>query len=463
MKSFNEFTITEAKLVALTPAQLGSTNSKTGEQRTDILIRLIQNGSAVELVSGKAITIENSPELIDNIKSWTADGSARKAAIPFLDVKGNPYTTSMLGKSAVFGGGGGAGGGTQNTKETESHNCAMLVAMLDNGIQDMDFFTDEIITAAYKKTFVDASLDEVLKANNSDQWKTSSYWISVYLVKNGYVNKSMTFHRGTKNMNLVYVAKKLAFKNNDFPVLNNDKWNPGDIWAMPAGFDVKKELPIDSVRALNDKILQLYVDRILVGISLKLVSKENPPFGEYNVKTPPDTDDHKVLLLSGKSKKGNFFSAKTSFIKYDEGNMQLRANSSMSSVKCEIDGKKARGVSVGWGIIIDAMEQVFKKKYIKKFGQINAITKKIVAGDKRAIKGFYEMYLTLESTYTLGQFTKELATKDAAWISAKYGSMYIVSSVASQQPARQNRWVTKIVNYAGAKGEDSSAYMKVGK
>ena len=95
MKSFNEFTITEAKLVALTPAQLGSTNSKTGEQRTDILIRLIQNGSAVELVSGKAITIENSPELIDNIKSWTADGSARKAAIPFLDVKGNPYTTSM--------------------------------------------------------------------------------------------------------------------------------------------------------------------------------------------------------------------------------------------------------------------------------------------------------------------------------------------------------------------------------
>ena len=465
MKSFNEFTvIVEAKLVGMRPAEWKKNNSKTNEPRTDILIRLIKDGTPVQVTSGKLITIENSPELIETIDQWFAADAAKNAAIGFVDVKGNPYTTSDIVKAAIFGGGAGAGGGTQGTKEVESHQCAMLQAMLDNGQQEMDFFTDEVIADAYKKIFVDASLDEVLKANNSDQWKTSSYWAAVYLINNNYVNKGMTFHRGDRKMNLIYVAKKLAFKNNGFPVLKDDKWNPGDIWAMTKGFDPKRELPIDNVRSLNDKILELYTERELVGISLKLVKKENPPASEHNVKSPPDTDDHKLMNITAASKKGNFFSAKSGFIFFDEGRMEVRANAPGSSVKCEITGKTSRGGSAGWGVIIPAMEQVFKKRYINKFNVINAAAKKIIKGDKKEIKKLYDMYLTLEANMTLDQFTKELAKKDYAWVSAKYGVMYILSSVQNESSrTKQNRWVTKIVNYAGSKSEDSSAYIKIGK
>ena len=420
MKNFNAFGfLAEAKQVGLRPAELAKKNSKTQELRTDILIRLIQSKTPVTLIDNKPVTIENSPELIDNIKAWQADGSDQKQAIGFVDVKGNPYTTSQIAKTAVFGGGGGAGGGTQGTKEVESHQCAMIQSMLDYGQQEIDFFTDEVITEAYKKIFVDASLDEVLKANSSDQWKTSSYWTAVYLINAKMVNKGMTFHRGDRRMTLVYVAKKLAFKNNGFPVLKDDKWNPGDIWAMTKGFDPKKELPIDNVRTLNDKILELYTNRELVGISLKLVKKENPPVSEHNVKRPPDTDDHKLKNISGSSAKGNFFSAKSGFIMFDTGRMEVRANAPGSSVKCEITGKTSRGGSAGWGVVIPAMEQVFKKKYINKFSVINAAAKKIVAGDKKEIKKLYEMYLTLEANMTLAQFSKELAKKDYAWVSAK--------------------------------------------
>ena len=95
-------------MVKLTPAEFAKPNSKTGEARVDILIRLIKDGKPVELVNGTKIVIQNSPELISNLEQWRDDDSDRKAAVGFVDIKGNPYTTTDLGKSAVFGGGGGA-------------------------------------------------------------------------------------------------------------------------------------------------------------------------------------------------------------------------------------------------------------------------------------------------------------------------------------------------------------------
>ena len=40
-------------------------------------------------------------------------------------------------------------------------------------------------------------------------------------------------------MNSIYDAKVRAFKNNEMANLNNDKWNPGDIWmtTMTPGSD----------------------------------------------------------------------------------------------------------------------------------------------------------------------------------------------------------------------------------
>ena len=166
MKSFQSFDpkFLEEKTVRLTPSELNKDNTKTGESRADILIRLIKNGDPIELFTGKKIKIPSTPELISEIERWRDSDTDRKAAIGFLDDTGFARSTSDIGKTAVFGGGGGAGGGTQNTKETESHQCAMLQAMLDHGIHDMEYYTDEVITGAFKRIFVDATIDEVLKA-----------------------------------------------------------------------------------------------------------------------------------------------------------------------------------------------------------------------------------------------------------------------------------------------------------
>ena len=55
MKSFKSFDpkYLEEKTVRLTPSELSKGNTKTGESRADILIRLIKNGDPIELFTGK--------------------------------------------------------------------------------------------------------------------------------------------------------------------------------------------------------------------------------------------------------------------------------------------------------------------------------------------------------------------------------------------------------------------------
>ena len=339
MKNFKDFkTITEA--VKLTPAELNKPNSITKEPRIDILIRLIQQNKPIELAKGGYVTVESTPELIQLLKDFKNNDSSKKAAIPFMGIDGKNYTTSDLGKSSVFGGGGGSGGGSLNTKITESHQCVMCQAMLDHGMHDEEFFTPEILTAAYKKVFVDAKLDEVLSVEGD--WFSSSHLSAYELIKRKYIHKNMTFHRNDKEMNKIYALKNLAYKNSDLPALKDDKWNPGDIWAIDKSFNMKV-LKVDSIKSLNESLLEAFANRTLMGISLKLV-KKTAKIAEYNVKLPPDTDDHKLtkILFQGE-KRGDFWSNKGATVFYDDGKMALKDNSPGANVKAEIVLKTARG------------------------------------------------------------------------------------------------------------------------
>jgi hypothetical protein len=461
MISFSSFQpLSEA--VKLTPSELAKPNGVTGEDRIEILIRLIKSGKPLELAKGGTFLVTDIEHAMAGIEIYKKDNSDRKKPIPLKGDNDKFITSSDLGKSKVFGGGGGAGGGTLNTKNTESHQCVMIQAMLDHGIQSEEFFTNnDIIKNAYKKVFVDASIDEVLSV--SDDWAHSSYESAILLIKNGYVNRSMTFHRGDKVMNEIYAKKTIAFKNSGFSALKDDKWNPGDIWAVAKDFNVKKELGTDSVKTLNLDILEHFVNKRLVGISLKKVKKKAKHV-EMNVERPPDVDDHRVkqILLQGASR-GDFWSTKGGTIIYDAGSLLLKDNSAGGSVKAELKGKTARGGGAGWGILIDAAKQVFGKSPVSdKFkADIFGTAKKIAKGDMKSIEKFWKMYNHFYSNDTYENFLVELTKKDQFWISAKYGVISICYMVSLNTGPKSNRFITKIVNYAGSKAEDSSAYIKV--
>ena len=456
MISFSNFrqTISE-DLVRLTPAQLDKPNGKTGEARIDILKRLIQDGSPLELAKGGTFVVTDIESALDQIKSWNG-----KTAIALKGDNDKFITSNDLGKSKVFGGAmGGAGGGTLNTKLTESHQCVIIQAMLDHGMQSEDFFKDEaILKAAYKSVDVDATLDEVLSVE--DSWFTSSYLSAQLVIKQGYVKKGMTFHRGSKTMIAIYAAKNLAFKNSGFGKFSDDKWNPGDIWASASDFKIS-ELDTSSAPALNKSILKLFAERRLVGISLKLV-KKTAKSKEYNVETPPDVDDHKLtkVLLQGESR-GTFWSSKGGTIVYDAGSMMIKDNSYQGTNKVEIKGKTARGGGASWGIIVDSSKIVFRKalpehKVIKDLS--NKIAKK---KDKKSIETMWKLFNHFYKDVSRETFDQELSAKDAGWVSAKLGALLLCHAIDTNTGPKANRFITKIINYAGSKSEDSSSYVKV--
>lgn len=438
----------------LTPGELQKPNSKTGEDRLDILARLIKAGTPLELNKGKPFKVTEVDAALDQIEIF------KKLKKPFIltGKDGKTISSSELGKSAAFGGGGGAGGGTLNTKITESHQCVICQAMLDEGIQEEDYFTnEEVLRAAYKKVKVDASIDEILAVEGS--WATSSYLSAVILINGNYINKSQTFHRNSNLMNKVYSMKNEAYKNSGQKPMKDDKWNPGDFWAIDKSFDFKS-LNTDSIAAYNKTILQNFVDRKMVGISLKLVKKSGKAKA-YNVKLPPDTDDHKILkILFQGQKRGDFWSNKGATIIFDSGRMDFRAGSAGGSIKGEIVLKTARGGGAAYGVMQDAVKSVFRKN-IPDNSSILKTAKAIEKGDKKSIKVFKAMYNNFYKNESVKDFHKHLASKDKWWIHSKLACLYVLYQVDQAGGSKANRWLTKIVNYAGSASEDSSSYVKI--
>ena len=214
------------------------------------------------------------------------------------------------------------------------------------------------------------------------------------------------------------------------------------------------------MQAYNKALLQAFADRQLVGISLKLVKKK-PKIAVLNAKLPPDTDDHKILkiLLQGE-KRGTFWSNKGATILFDDGKFDLRAGSLGGAIKGEIAIKTARGGGAGYGIMQDALQSTLRKK-IPDNGKINQMAKKILKGDKKSISVFHKMYSHFYKNDSYENFEKELLAKDVYWIGSKLACLYVVYVVDIHMGTRANRWITKIINYAGSKSEDSSVYVKV--
>jgi hypothetical protein len=188
-KSFSQPQLIKEK-VALTPAQLSGVNGLTKTPRIDILIQLIRDKKPLELVKGGTFTVGN--EYIDDAIAHCQNFKKNedhygRSGFPLIDKNGNEIKSNLLLKGKVFGGGIGFGGGTKDTERNESHNAAMMYAMVHAGSNhDMEYFDETVIAQAYKDNGaanVSANTDKILET--PEMWWTSSYNISKFLVERG--------------------------------------------------------------------------------------------------------------------------------------------------------------------------------------------------------------------------------------------------------------------------------------
>ena len=452
------------KEVALGPGQLSGKNSATGELRVDILKKLIKDGIPLKMVPKKGhkndlFTVVDKVLALDNLDQFVRDGKAFTIGTH----NGKPVLSSHIEKSKVFGGGVAKGqAGTASTAIAESAQCLWCAAYTAKGGpgKPIEYFTDEILSLHIKRAFT-GSTDLKAMLAISDDWKMSAYVGAKLLYDNGYIKANHSFHRDDGKMHDIYSKKKDAYRNNDLKNLNNDKWNPGDIWALTSDFNADN-IPTQNVRALNIYILEQFKARKIVGISLKkLGSKGN--LKEFNLEVPSPTDDYKFKSLHVRSASGTFWSSKEAHIKTDEGTiLDLKPNKGQGSMRADIKGKGSRGGSIGYGPIQDIFE-VLKVAKTPKNSEIVKQAKLIISNDKKsavARKDLFNRVISYEKM-TKKSFDEEISKKDLQWVHAKIGALTILDAINNSTPGKKNLIVTRIINYAASKTEDSSVYVKV--
>ena len=428
-------------------------NSKTGEPRTEILKRLIKTKTPIVLLSGKKVIIKNDKANIALIEQHIKD----QKTFSLVSSTGTLVPITQMKKDKAFGGGGGgAGGGTEETAINESAQCLWLAAVMANRNKPIEFFTDDILKKYASKIDVDKPLSKILNIDYT--WKKSSYMSAHAIIKGGFVNNQMKFHRGSTFMKEIYKAKDRAFKNSGFAKFTDDKWNPGDIWAIKTNFN-PKSFDDSSVKALQRDILDKFTKKQCVGISLKKVVKK-VIIKKINITLPPDVGDYKVKDILLESAAGSYWSSKGGTVVYDAGKLLAKDNSAFGTIKVEISGKTARGGGAGWTYITDAAKQVYGVN-LPKTGIISADARSMEKGDAKTIDKYYKMYKICYPTVKESDFINELTQKDAVWIHAKYGVTQLLSLIKGNSKIKGNRFVTKLINYAGSQTEDSSAYIKV--
>ena len=467
MLAFKSFNITE-KLSPMYNPEWEKPNGSTGEARIDILKRLIQDNKPIELAKGGSFKVTDIDNALSTIDAYVK--ADYKVGFTLNGEDGKVYKNTQIGKAKYFGGAtGGAGSGTKDTKRNECHNVAMMQAFIDHGAQGIEYFDDKILEESYKKVKGDAKWTEL--ADIPEDWMKSSYHITKQLMQDGYLKKDHQFHRGSKEMIKLYALKDIAYKNNGFKPLKDDKWNPGDVWAISKDFNLDKELDTSSVGAFNKKMLEHFNSKRLVGISLKgPMTKPNPPVSEHNNEYPPDTDNYKIVSLKLEADRGTFWSSKSTTVVYDDGQLMFKDNSPGENVKAEIKGKKARGGGLSWGVMQEFMRREIGKKLPDHARGIKAMAKKMskeLEGDikrHRAVKNiFYKMYNHFYKNESYDDFVENMKKQDWTWISARLGSLYVHYYLSINTGKKANSVITQFVNYAGSKSLDSSVYVKAGK
>jgi hypothetical protein len=455
MKSFKTF-LTEG--TKLTPRELkkpATGGPNKGMARTEILSNKIRKQEPLTLATGKKFEVANPSDVLASIEQFRKDGKA----FELIGKSGAKISSSDLLKTGEFGGGAGAGGGTKATAIGESAQCVWMAAMVEIGYdQPLESFTDKVLTKAFKKVSVGStSLKDILSIDES--WKKSSYLTAQLAIKERIIERGMTFHRDDALMKSIYTAKNTAFKNNGFRPLPDDKWNPGDIWAVDSDFNLK-ELSTETVEDLNNDILDLYLQKRLVGISLKKVSKGIKAV-EKNVVRPPETEDYSYISSHIKSlKSGEWYTTKSNILVFRGGWCEIRANSGFGSHKVEIKGKGARGGGAAWGVMSDAAKRIYGKE-LPKNSKMKKDAKLIASGDKRAVQKFTKLLQTVDKKISNAEVIEKLATlgkNSDIWIHGKLGGLYVLELI-SKGGQKANKFVTQIINYAGSSTSDSSAFI----
>ena len=371
--------------------------------------------------------------------------------------------------------------GTEKTARAESLQCFYNAAVANRPNIKFEDISESVLKATAHKCFTGGHPLSKAYDLNLD-WHKSSYFIAKGLLKKKYISRNYTFHRDDLIMKSIYKIKGKAYKNDGITVLSDDKWNPGDIWAVRSDINIEKAFDgyddnmasaTSSVASLNKRIEKLFDDKKVMGISLKAVTKES----DLKLKRlnhsgdPRNTKPYKFGYVELAGKKG-FFSAKQAYLYADDGTKLLMANKNLEEgPNFEIVLKGAKGGGGSWKVAAIAAAE----RYLGNHKLIDNVSQKIVTGaiyqgNERAINYFWNNVKIAQNSrlckdrfddiVTETQFREQLKAAREDQIHAKAFQAAMLAALVKASPKNRSLWLDWVINYAGSTLADSSVYLK---
>ncbi len=457
-KSYMKYLEERMKLSAMPPGEWAKPNSNTKQSRIDILRSLMKSGEAMPKTDGTEVIVKNTPE-----NKTAVDKLENEKKTQDLETNKGTIKTNEIGKSKVFGGdSGGRGGGEAQTARAEIMQCVYCEHMVNNTRASFESIQPSDLEKAYNATsVVGATFEQVMELDPS--WHYSGYWTAKRLVKDKLINNKMTFHRNDKTMNDIYKVKDAAVKNSNLTKIENDKWNPGDIWAT-TDKTISTKLPDASIQELNLELIKLFNLRKLVGISLKKVVTENQLKLEIKNK---DASRYKYKFKSGRSmtvfkrKGGDIWRSKSSDVEFDGGSAAIRNKAHFAALTFELKLKTARGGGGGYKQISDSVKNRMKINLPTNADLKTQANNLKQQGEKsRYALPLYNMVKKIHPEVTKEQWMNGFKTKSAGDIHSKIAGIYVLHALVDNKK-EADLVITDMVNYAGSTLEESSIYAKV--
>lgn len=370
-----------------------------------------------------------------------------------------------IDKSQFTGSIGGAGAGTIQTRIAEATQCVWNVCVLKYPRKDQTEFTKKDLKTAYDSPNCKVhgtTFDEIY--NIEEKWHKSGYLSAKKLVADKWINLNQEFHHGTPaGMEKIYKMKKTALTNSGLSNITNDKWNPGDFWAIKKNFNLDS-LDTSTIKAYNMALIEKFKSREVVGISLKQVKRT------ARISTLNDSNDRPSdFKYAGgllEANRGDFFSNKSGRILFKksstDGEMEIRTNNSLSNHKVEIVLATARGGGAGWGEITEYVREATGYGLPSNQQTLDK-AQGIVNNQQQAIDHFWKLAKDCgyDKKYKKAEFMKTVSALGKVYIHSKLGALELIAVLERSTQKQANQIIAKIHNYAGSQLDLSSVYIKV--
>jgi|TARA_B100001093_G_scaffold431638_1_gene427761 hypothetical protein len=440
------------------------TVSGSSVSRRDVFVDAIKAGDPVSDIDGNDVIIANTKDNIDALDFYLQSEPGKRGKDFFILSKkdGGVIQSNKIGKSPLFGGAGTGGGATGKTAQAESLQCIYIAAMLGEGSRnEFSHFTYETLKGYSTNVSVDVSFDDYMSLDGD--WHMSSYLIAKALIKAKYVTSRHTIHRGDALMESIYKEKDRVRKLEGKPRLDNDKWNPGDIWAVKSGTNPKIIFSkAKTLEELNVLIKKHFIDRSIVGISLKKVAaNKRVKISEYNIEVK-EQDKHTFTGITLDTAGKGVFSSKYGFFIFDRTKKaEVRSPNVFSALNMELKGVRAKGGRTGYGQLIYSAG-VHLKKVLPP--NTDLVTKaKILGGAKppnMMVNDFFNLIKKIHPNTERVEFESQMKSKNAGFIHALYAAAHVGAALMAATKTQRDNFTSEIVSVMAAKTAESSAYVK---